>query len=166
MHHVILAKRAATTPDLPSTKRRAHEASLQVLVSDRLLLRYIEGWAEADAAKIADAVTADYDFHDPLVGRFDRDTLQHYFAILRRRVGLDSVRTQQRKVCLDPFPTPQWPARKLRFWRSIPECGLAGTSHIEICGAPVHKEVVCYELNIATEHLRGVPYASDSGYRP
>jgi hypothetical protein len=162
---MILTKRAATTPDLPLTKRRAHVASLQVLTSDRLLLRYIEGWGEADAAKIADAVMADYIFLDPLVGRFDRDTLQHYFTILRQRVGFESIRTQQRKVCLDAFPTPQWPARKLRFLRSIPECGLAGLSDIEICGARVHTEVVCYELNIATEYLRGA-YASAGRHRP
>jgi hypothetical protein len=155
---MILTKRAATALYLPLRKRRADDAPLQVLASDRLLPRYIEGWAEADAAKIADAVIADYSFLDPLVGRFDRDTLQQYFAILRRRVGFDSVRTHQRKVCLDAFPTPQWPAPKLRFWRSIPECGLAGISDIEICGARVHKEVVCYELNIATEWLQRVPY--------
>jgi hypothetical protein len=166
MHYVIRTKRAATTPYRPLKKRRAHDASLQVLAPDRFLLRYIEGWAAADAAKIANAVMADYSFLDPLVGRFDRDTLQHYFTILRRRVGFDSVRTQQRKICLDAFPTPQWPARKLRFWRSIPECGLAGISDIEICGARVHKEVVCYELNMATEYLRGAPYASDGGYCP
>ena len=115
---MILTKRAATALYLPLTKRRADDAPLQVLFSDRL---------------------------------------QQYFAILRRRVGFDSVRAHQRKVCLDAFPTPQWPARKLRFWRSIPECGLAGISDIEICGARVRKEVVCYELNLATEWLRRVP---------
>ncbi|HZF35433.1 MAG TPA: hypothetical protein VE914_16670 [Candidatus Angelobacter sp.] len=163
---MIVTKRAATTPCLPLTKRRAPDASLQVLASDRLLLRYIEGWAEADAVKIAGAVTADYRFIDPLVGRFDRDTLHQYFAILRRRVGFGSVATEESKVCLDAFPTPQLPARTLQFWRSIPECGLAGISDIEICHARVHKEVVCYELNIATEYLRRVPYASHGGYRP
>jgi hypothetical protein len=166
MHHTILTKRTATTPYFLLTKRRAHDAFPQVLASDGLLLRYIEGWAEANAAKIANAVMADYSFLDPLVGCFDRDTLQHYFAILRQRVGFDSVRTQQRKVCLDAFPTPQWPARKLQFWRSIPECGLAGISDIEIRGARVHKEIVCYELNIATEYLRGVPSASYCRHRP
>jgi hypothetical protein len=155
MHPMIPAKRAAIAPCLPLAKRHAH-ASVRLLASDRLLLQYIEGWAEADAAKIAGAVTTDYSFLDPLVGRFDSDTLQHYFAILRWRVGFGSVGTQQRQVCLDAFPAPHWPARKLRFWRSIPECGLAGLSDIEICGARVCKEVVCYDLNIATEHLRGV----------
>jgi hypothetical protein len=166
MHYMSLAKRVATTLYVPPTKRRAHGMNPQVLASDRLLLRYIKGWAEANATKIANAVTADHGFLDPPVGCFDRDTLEHYFPILRRRVGFDSVCSEQRKICLDAFPTPQWPARKLRFWRSIPECGLAGTSDIEISGARVHKEVVCYDLNIATEHLRGVPYANSGGHRP
>jgi hypothetical protein len=150
-----LTKRVATTLYVPPTGRRAHGMRPQVLVSDRLLRQYIEGWAEANATKIAGAVTANYSFLDPLVGCFSRDTLLHYFAILRQRVGLDSTCTQQRKICLDAFPTAQWPARKVRFWRSIPECGLAGTSDIELSGARVHREVVCYDLNIATEHLRG-----------
>jgi hypothetical protein len=166
MHRMSLTKRVATTLYVPPTERRAHGTNLEVLASDRLLLRYIEGWAEANATKIANSVTADYSFLDPLVGCFDRDTVQHYFAILRRRVGFDSVGSQQSKICLDAFPTPQWPARKLRFWRSIPECGLAGTSDIEISGARVHKEVVDYDLNIATEHLRGIPDANADRHRP
>jgi hypothetical protein len=166
MHHMSLTNRVATTLYALPTERRGHGMSRQVLAFDRLLLRYIEGWAEANANKIANAVTADYSFLDPLVGCFDRDTLQHYFAILRGRVGFDSVCSQQGKICLDAFPTPQWPARKLRFWRSIPECGLAGTSDIEISGARVYKEVVNYDLNIATEHLRGVPDANADRHRP
>jgi hypothetical protein len=166
MHQMSLTKRVARTLYAPPTERRAHGTNLQVLASDRLLRRYIEGWAEANATKIADVVTADYSFLDPLVGCFDRDTVQHYFTILRRRVGFDSLCSQQSKICLDAFPTPQRPARKLRFWRSIPECGLAGTSEIEISGARVHKEVVDYELNIATEHLRGVPDANADRHRP
>lgn len=131
---------------------------------DRFLLRYIEGWAEADAAKIAAAGSADYSFVDPLVGSFDRNSLQDYFAILRRRVGFDSTRVLQRKVSLEAFSTPQWPAPVLRFWRSIPECGLEGTSDIEFSDARIRREVVCYELNIATEWLRGIAPRSTTDF--
>jgi hypothetical protein len=123
-------------------------------ISDQFLLRYIEGWAEADAAKIAAAGSEGYSFHDPLVGSFDRDSLQDYFAILKQRVGFDSSCFPQRGVCLEALAT-YWQAPLLRFWRSIPECGLSGTSDIEFSGARIRREVVCYELNIATEWLRG-----------
>jgi hypothetical protein len=38
------------------------------LANARFLVRYIEGWAEADTMKIAEAASADYSFLDPLVG--------------------------------------------------------------------------------------------------
>ena len=144
------------TACVPTRTRQEHDIRRQTVVADQFLLRYIEGWAEADAAKIGAAGSQDYSFLDPLVGSFDRDTLQHYFAILRRRVGFESSCFTQRKVCLDAFPTPQWPAPLLRFSRSIPECGLSGTCDIEFSGALIRREVVCYDLNVATEWLRGI----------
>ena len=151
-----LASSPLATPCVSARTHQGHDIRQQTLVPDRFLLRYIEGWAEADAAKIAAAGSQDYSFLDPLVGSFDRDSLQDYFAILRRRVGFDSSCFSQRKVCLQLFPTPQWPAPHLRFWRSIPECGLSGTSDIEFSGALIRREAVCYEINIATEWLRGI----------
>ncbi len=74
-------------------RHRAHPASLRISVGERLvskssLARYLEGWAEADPAKIADATAGDYDFYDPLVGHFSRCTLPQYFALLRSRFGI------------------------------------------------------------------------------
>jgi hypothetical protein len=164
MRHVNLLQSVATTSVRP-VERRARGMNLRARTSDHLLLRYIEGWAAADATRIASAVTEDYSFLDPLVGCFDRNTLEEYFTILRRRVGFDSVCSQQSKICLNALPTRRWPTGKLQFWRSIPECGLTGTSDIGMSGTRVHKEVVCYDLNLATEHLRGAPYRNAGRHR-
>jgi hypothetical protein len=60
-----------------------------------MLARYLDSWIEANPAKIADATTDDYDFHDPLVGHLSRSTLPRYFMLLRSRfamVGVSSTR--------------------------------------------------------------------------
>jgi hypothetical protein len=147
----------------PVAKHRTHDADPHAPISHRFLLRYIEGWAEANASKIVAAGSEDYSFLDPLVGSFDRDSLQDYFAILKQRVGFDSSCFPQRGVCLEALAT-QWQAPLLRFWRSIPECGLSGTSDIEFSGTRIRREVVCYELNIATEWLRAIA-PSNQTYR-
>src|SRR5262245_63191359 len=61
------------------------------LGANSMLARYFEGWAEADPAKIADATAEDYDFHDPLVGRYSRRTLPQYLALLRSRFAVLGV---------------------------------------------------------------------------
>lgn len=127
----------------------------RVLSPDRFLSHYLEGWASADASKIAEVTMAGYRFQDPLVGTFDRDSIQHYFAILRQRVGFESSRVKQCKVCLSPFDQLQEGTEKFRFWRTISECGLSGTSDIEIGVDGILHEVVCYDPNLATEWLRG-----------
>lgn len=124
------------------------------LANARFLVRYIEGWAEADTVKIAEAASADYSFLDPLVGTFDRNSLADYLAILRERVGFGTVPSQRCKVYLGAFRDPNWTGPLLRFWRALPECGLAGTSEITMQAGRVCRETVCYELNIATERLR------------
>ena len=49
--------------------RAAVRASVDAcLARDRILARYLEGWAEANPAKILEATAAGYCFHDPLVG--------------------------------------------------------------------------------------------------
>jgi hypothetical protein len=59
--------------------RHPHRMPARLWVAERwastLPARYIEDWAEADPAKIAEAIGEDYDFLDPLVGRFSRRTL-------------------------------------------------------------------------------------------
>jgi hypothetical protein len=152
MRRVEIASVAATQPRAPVARWQPPHP---YPASARFLLRYIEGWAEADIAKIVDAVSADYSFLDPLVGSFRRDSLADYLAVLRERVGFGSVRNQRCKVYIGAFRSPGWPAPELRFWRALPECGLAGTSDITMRAGRVSREVVCYEPTIAVERLRG-----------
>jgi hypothetical protein len=69
-------------------KRRVHRTANRApvdkrLARNRILARYLEGWAEADSAKILDATDPGYSFHDPFVGCFSRRTLPEYFERLR-----------------------------------------------------------------------------------
>ena len=86
-------------------RRRAPRASLRIPISERAvpkssLARYLEGWAEADPIKIADATAEDYDFYDPLVGHFSRCTLQHYFALLRLRFAIAGRNERASRICV------------------------------------------------------------------
>ena len=120
----------------------------------RCLAQYIDGWAALDMAKVASAVSPDYVFTDPLVGAFDRETLADYIAIIKGRLGFDTVPAHRQRICLDRHgPLPMLP-QSLRFWRSIPAIGLEGPSEIRLNGLRVCRETVCYELNMATELLR------------
>ena len=146
------ANPACTTHSLcpnsrPGVARRAAAAARQ-------LARYIAGWVVADAARIAAAAAADYHFEDPLVGVFDRHSLEDYLAILRQRVGFATPGAPGRKVCFERYPPLSPQARPIRFWRSLPETGLAGTSEIELDASGVRREIVCYEMSLATEQLR------------
>lgn len=143
----------------PGARQQNSKANPRPVPAIRPLLCYVEGWAQADAVKIAAAVSVDYSFVDPLVGRFDRDSLHEYIAILQQRAGLCGSRFASQKVQLNAFPGAQWPALRLRFWRSLPECGLSGTSDIELSGQRVRRDVVCYEPSLAVEYLRGVASA-------
>ena len=49
------------------------------------LARYLEGWAQADPAKIIAAVAPGYRFHDPLIGAFTQHSLPRYFDDLQAR---------------------------------------------------------------------------------
>jgi hypothetical protein len=147
----------------PTAKQPDSRADPFPVPANLLLLRYIEGWAEADAVKIAAAVSTDYSFLDPLVGQFDRDSLHCYITILRQRAGLCSSRLAARKVELSAFPGSHWPARNLRFWRSLPESGLSGMTDIELRSERVCRDVVCYEPGLAVECLR---MSAASAHRP
>lgn len=155
MYHPTPANSLTAMPVATPLKQRTPRVAARAIASDQFLLQYIEGWNEADPAKIADAASTDYRFVDPLVGCFDRNTLPYYFALLRQRVGFGSPAGQQGKVCLDRFPSARWPTQRLRFWRSIPECGLAGICDVELRAGRVHQDVVCYEPNMASELLWG-----------
>src|SRR5215831_21184998 len=53
--------------------------------TDELLANYVKDWSDADPEKIAAAAADEYEFHDPLVGRFSKCDLPQYFALLRAR---------------------------------------------------------------------------------
>jgi hypothetical protein len=118
------------------------------------LALYIEGWSEADAAKIADATVDDYDFHDPLVGHFSKRTLAQYFALLRSRFADTSLLGEHHLgfMLRGPFSSCNEPRQ--RYWREAPCLGLSGTADIIVTSGGVAAEAVAYELNIACEVLR------------
>lgn len=118
-----------------------------------LLTRYVEGWAEVNLFKIIASVSEDYVFIDPLVGSFSRQSLSHYVGILHQRAGLGTVHCIETKVYLGVMAGQEFPLRRL-FWRSLPECGLSGTSAIQLRAGRVTRELVSYDLNIAAEQLR------------
>jgi hypothetical protein len=121
-----------------------------------MLARYVEGWAAADPAMIADATAQDYDFHDPLVGRFSRRTLPQYFALLCSRFDAAGLRRPQDLafVLRGPMLAHRHPTRRL-YWREAPHLGLTGQSEIVATQRGIAAEVVAYDLNIACEAMRG-----------
>ena len=152
------------TPMLPyeSGECRVHRTVARASVEERLLVansmlaRYLEGWAEADPAKIADATAEDYDFYDPLVGRYSRRTLPQYFALLRSRFAVAGVaRVQDLAFTLrGPMLGPSHGARR-QYWREAPQLGLTGVSEIMVTHRGVAAEAVAYDLNMACETLLG-----------
>lgn len=141
---------------------RAHRtvarASIEerLLVANSMLARYLEGWAEADPAKIADATVEDYHFYDPLVGRYSRRTLPQYFALLRSRFAMAALARGQdvafrlRGPMLGPSP-----GARRQYWREAPHLGLSGVSEIMVTYRGVAAESVAYDLNMACEALLG-----------
>jgi hypothetical protein len=118
----------------------------------RLLAHYVEGWAQADPVKIADATAPEYCFDDPFVGRFSILALPRYFEALKSRTGLGGWQHLQ---FLLSGPMDGWPQRDaLQFWREAPELGLTATSLIAIGPTGVTSERVAYDLNIASDQLR------------
>ena len=144
-----------------SGKCRVHRTVARASVEERLaassmLARYLDGWAEADPAKIADATAEDYDFHDPLVGRYSKRTLPQYFALLRLRFAVAGVaRAQDLAFTLrGPMLGPSHGARR-QYWREAPHLGLTGLSEIIVTHRGVAAEAVAYDLNMACATLRG-----------
>jgi len=124
--------------------------------ANSMLARYLEGWAEADPAKIADATAENYDFYDPLVGCYSRRTLPQYFAQLRSRFAAVGVaRMQDLAFTLrGPMSGPCNAARR-QYWREASQLGLTGISEIWVTHRGVAAEAVAYDLNLATDTLRG-----------
>ena len=139
-----------------------HRASSRIPLDERLvsrspLARYLEGWAEAHPARIADATTENYDFHDPLVGHFSRRTLPQYFTLLRSRFAIAGVAATRGLAFTLRGPTSgaSQAARRHQCWREAPLLGLTGRSEITVSDGNVAAETVTYDLNMACETLRG-----------
>ena len=119
---------------------------------------YLQGWAEADPAKIRAAVTASYFFRDPLLGTFSRRSLHEYFDLLKDRllrsgpIGRLDVAFFLRGP-LNELP----PLTALRFSREAPRVGLTGICEIELAEGGVVSETVEYDLNLASNLLREQP---------
>ena len=150
----------AMLPD-ESGQCRMHRTIVRASIEERpatnvLLARYLDGWADADPAKIADATADDYEFHDPLVGRYSKRTLLQYFELLHSRFAVAGVvRMRDLGFTLrGPMLGPSQGGRR-RYWREAPNLGLTGLSEIMVTRRGVAAEAVAYDLNMACETLRG-----------
>ena len=140
---------------------RSYQASVRTLVAERLssnciLAHYLEGWAEADPAKIADATADNYDFHDPLVGRFSRRTLPQYFALLRSRFGIAGIAaTRDLAFALrGPMSSASHAARCL-YWRRLLDSVLRASARSRLDLKELSARRSPTDLNLASETLRG-----------
>jgi hypothetical protein len=135
---------------------RSAQQQAELASERRLLALYILGWSEADPVKIAEATTARYEFHDPLVGRFSRRSLPEYFEHLQARFAVTGA-TRRRDVAF----TLRGPMQGLpqtgsvQYWREAPHIGLTGVANIAVTAAGVAADAVGYDLNLACETLRG-----------
>ena len=121
----------------------------------KLFARYLEGWAEADPAKILDAVAPGYRFQDPLVGVFTKRSLSQYFDSLQARCARagTTIRRDLAFLLRGPMDQPL-PLGELQFWREAPRIGLTGIARIKLTAAGVIAENVAYDLNLASDQLR------------
>lgn len=150
------------TPRSDDHRRHPYRTPVRISVAERaaassMLARYLDGWAEADPTKIADATAEDYDFHDPLAGHFSRCTLPQYFSLLRSRFGIAGIATRRELAFAlrGPMSSAPQAARRQQYWREAPLLGLTGLSEIVVTHRGVVAEEVTYDLNIACETLRG-----------
>ena len=119
-----------------------------------LLECYLEGWAEANLVKILAATSPDYRFHDPFVGSFSRWSLDEYFDRVQHRLARSGAIGPQHLGFLLRGPMDARPS-ELQFWREAPQIGLTGVAWIEIGRLGVSAEKVAYDLNMASDLLRG-----------
>jgi hypothetical protein len=143
---------ATRTSDGPLNEPRS---PIQPASENQVLNSYLQGWAEADLAKILVATAPSYGFYDPLVGRFSRRSLHDYFSELRDRLsGAGVIKPLDITFVLSgPIDAASRPS-ELQFWREAPRIGLTGTSMIEVGTQGVIAESVAYDLNLASDLLR------------
>jgi hypothetical protein len=123
-----------------------------------LVICYLEGWAEANPAKIVRSVADNYRFQDPLVGVFTKWSLAQYFEILQARCAVAgaAMRRDFAFFLRGPVDEPSH-QRELQFWREAPRIGLTGLARIKFAEAGVIAESVAYDLNLASDLLRDRP---------
>jgi len=116
---------------------------------------YLEGWAEADPAKVGAAVTAGYRFCDPLVGTFSQRSLHEYFNLLQDRLDRMGPIVRSDMAFFLQGPVDQSSCSvELWFWREAPRIGLTGFSGVKVSEQGVVAETVEYDLNLASDMLR------------
>lgn len=125
-----------------------------------LLALYIAGWSEADPRKIADAAAVDYAFEDPLIGRFCRHSLAEYLEIVRGRFAISGAIARKDLAFILRGPTEGVAGKRTgncwrEFWREAPALGLTGVARIAVTPKGIVGDAVAYDLNMATETLRG-----------
>jgi hypothetical protein len=119
---------------------------------------YLEGWAEANVAKIFAATAHGYRLDDPLVGAFSRWSFPVYFEHLRARFACAGAITE-RDFAFDIHGPMNAPRRRgrLKFFREAPRLGLTGVTFITIGERGIMAESVAYDLNLASDVLRSPP---------
>ncbi len=118
--------------------------------------RYLEGWAEVNPRKIFAATAHDYCFNDPLVGVFSRWSIPTYLAHLHARFARTKMISSQDLAVFIRGPMDgSQPGGPLKFAREAPWLGLTGVTVIAVGERGVVAETVAYDLNLASEILRG-----------
>jgi hypothetical protein len=131
---------------------------LGIALPSVLLSRYLEGWSEADPAKICSAVADGYCFNDPLVGSFSKRSLSRYFDLLRARLAKTGpVRRNDLAFILHGPMEASADGVQVQYWREAPRIGLTGEAHITLTKQGVAGETVAYDLGMACELLRAEP---------
>jgi hypothetical protein len=124
-------------------------------VRTSLLDCYLEGWAEADSAKIRAATAPGFRFYDPLVGTFLNRTIHEYFDLLQDRLsGAGIIRRPDVAFFLRGPMDQRSRAGELPFWREAPRIGLTGVSEIKLGERGIIAESVAYDPNLASDTLR------------
>ena len=96
----------------------------------RLLDRYLEGWAEANPAKIFAATAHGYRFDDPFVGRFSRWSIPAYFERVRARFARAGASEERDFAFSIQGPMDGLSRRsRLTFFREAPSRGQRSRIH-------------------------------------
>jgi hypothetical protein len=141
--------------------QRPERARYQIPAEHWLLLDcYLQGWAEVNLAKVLDAAAPDYEFYDPLVGRFCWSSLPRYFELVRgrfTRAGVDARRDLSFLMRGPMYVSREYAPRDvpdgMLFWREAPRIGLAGMARIVVGPCGIVSESVTYDPNLASDLL-------------